>query len=125
MTLHDIAMFINPSYFIRRRPSLDVNNHVAVRRKTATFPPTMLWAVFHGTIYTILVTLMLAPSASTDSKTMSVGSTTNVSTSANQACSTTCSSGCMVGLDIGILGVALPHLVACDNATADECLCAN
>ena len=75
----------------------------------------------------LLVGLGLVLSATclwAESRTVSYGSTTNVSTSANQACATTCSTaGCMVGFDVGILGVALPHMVACNNAAADECLC--
>lgn len=61
--------------------------------------------------------------AEADSRTMVVGSTTNVSTSANQACNTTCSTGCLLGFNTGTLGVALPHIVACNDATADECVC--
>lgn len=45
--------------------------------------------------------------------------------SANQACSTTCgaTTGCAFGLDQGTLGVALPNLVDCSDATADQCMC--
>ena len=48
----------------------------------------------------------------------------SVVTGANTACNTTCTSACVVGFDVGTLGVALAHIVACTDATADECLCA-
>ena len=120
MLFHNIPLFKNASRFICRRPPLNIDYPKSIGRDTA-----WRWFGFHGVCYTMLILLCLHQSVSGDSKTMTVGGTTNVSTAANQACSTTCSAGCMVGLDIGILGVALPHLVACDNATADECLCAN
>lgn len=43
---------------------------------------------------------------------------------ANTACNTTCVSACVIGFDQGVLGVSLGSLVACSDATADECLCA-
>lgn len=49
---------------------------------------------------------------------------TSVKTVANQACNTTCgTSACWDGYDVGTLGVALGHKVACTDATADECTC--
>lgn len=47
----------------------------------------------------------------------------SVQSSANQACNTTCKSGCMVGFDQGTLGVVLPSMVGCADATADQCFC--
>ncbi len=43
---------------------------------------------------------------------------------ANQACNTTCTYACVIGFDTGTLGVTLPNLVACTDATADDCICA-
>lgn len=44
---------------------------------------------------------------------------------ANTACNTTCSpDACVIGFDQGTLGVALPNVVNCTDATADECICA-
>lgn len=48
----------------------------------------------------------------------------SVVTGASTACNTTCTSACVVGFDVGTLGVAVAHLVACTDASADECLCA-
>lgn len=48
----------------------------------------------------------------------------SVMSSANQACNTTCTNACMVGYNTGTLGIALPHIVSCTDATADECACA-
>ena len=58
----------------------------------------------------------------TSSKTTDAGWT--VVTGASTACNTTCTSACVVGFDTGTVGVALAHIVACTDASADECLCA-
>lgn len=57
----------------------------------------------------------------TSTNTSSVGVT--VQTATNQACNTTCTSGCFGGFNTGTLGVILPHIVNCTDATADECFC--
>ena len=44
----------------------------------------------------------------------------SVQTAANQACNTTCTSACVFGEDTSAVGT----FVACDDATADKCLCA-
>lgn len=43
---------------------------------------------------------------------------------ANTACNTTCTSACVVGFDQGTLGAVVGSIVACTDATADQCLCA-
>lgn len=48
----------------------------------------------------------------------------SVVTGASTACNTTCTFACVVGFDTGTVGVALPHIVGCTDASADECLCA-
>jgi hypothetical protein len=84
---------------------------------------TKLFILSAWFLSSVLSGILIHDFAFADSKTMIVGSTTNVSTGANTACTTTCSSSCIVGFDTGTLGVALPHIVACNSATADECLC--
>lgn len=52
------------------------------------------------------------------------GLNSNIQAGANTACNTTCTTGCAgFGFDDGTLGVTLPHLVSCSDATADECFC--
>lgn len=57
----------------------------------------------------------------TSTNTGSVG--IGVQTATNQACNTTCVSGCFGGFNVGTLGIVLPHIVNCSDATADECFC--
>lgn len=44
----------------------------------------------------------------------------SVQAAANQACNTTCTSACVFGEDTSVLG----SFVACNDATADRCVCA-
>lgn len=76
-----------------------------------------------GQILDIVGTVRFTNSLLNTKSTTGIGWTNKAGT--NTACNTTCgTSACVIGIDTGTVGVLNSNFVACNDATADDCLCA-
>lgn len=76
-----------------------------------------------GQILDVVGTVRFTNSLLNTKSTTGIGWTNKAGT--NTACNTTCgTSACVIGIDTGTVGVLNSNFVACNDATADDCLCA-